>query len=209
VFNTQTRNFEHAMDWTINTLKAAKHVRVIEGAQPIEDLRNAMATINRVNDLEVLAQRVLASEPGAPSLMAGARTAAARIPVLGPAFASEASRTFVTAKGAISLQISAVLNQGRPTEPDRQAVEALTPSEFEPFGTARMKLEVLRRMFGDVVDLIATGRTARSDFLAVAEKYAEEARRRKLTTPPPQGDTGPREVSPGVTIRRVPSKGKK
>lgn len=111
------------------------------------------------------------NQQGGPS---GVVAGAIRRNITGPSQTDELAREFEGIRGATALAIAAKLNQGRPTEADRQAAENLLPTSGDSPALVKRKMRLVLQALGaretsSLTDPL-TGQT-----LSLTDEAAEEA----------------------------------
>lgn len=140
---------------------------VLNNQDAIKTYRGAVNANHTLDTFEPFATQLIQAQPGVAT-WGQAITIHARA-LLGAPLES----AFIGFRERMGLQIAAADNQGRPTEPDKQAVMGLIPGERDSLDAARLKLALLRQ-FNNNVRAAYTGTDPEN---AIAEAFRLAAQR--------------------------------
>lgn len=141
-FNKKTRMRDESI--SINDVVAKKGVLLdVVTARDVSQLNGILASISR---LEAVLPKVLAVSPG------GNLGNALKIAVQRGLASSEDVATFDAITGPGRIQVAALVNRGRPSEPDAEAVAQAFPRSTDTVKTGLARLRSLRTMMTDSVD---------------------------------------------------------
>ncbi len=121
------------------TVEAAQ-IRASGSGQQGDDNAPIMTNLARLGSIAMQL-----NQQGGPS---GVVSGAIRRHITGPSQTDELAREFAGIRGATALAIAAKLNQGRPTEADRQAAEGLLPAEGDGPDLVRRKMRLVLNVLG-------------------------------------------------------------
>lgn len=141
-FNKTTRERDDMI--SLDDVKSGKGVLLsAESAQAVMAMNAAMPSLQR---LEKAASAILAVTPGMNAMQA------MKIAVQRGLATSEDVAVFDALSGTLGIQLAAIINQGRPTDADANAIRASFAKPTDTVKTAAAKFRAMRKLLGDSVD---------------------------------------------------------
>lgn len=142
IFNKSTRERDDVL--SLNDVAKGKAVLLDSAsAQAVMSMNATMPSLDR---LEKAARAIVAVNPGMNALKA------MQIAVQRGLATSEDVAVFDALSGTLGIQLAAIINQGRPTDADANAIRASFAKTTDTVKTASAKFKVMRKLLVDSVD---------------------------------------------------------